>query len=246
MNKSAIVFHIPHSSMHLPPEYLSGVVLTDEELRGEMLWATDMYCDELFDTGYGVPVVAEFSRFACDAERFRNDEEEPNAAAGQGFFYTHTMRGIFFRQANSALKEKAALELYDPHHAQLEAAVQAALNENPRCLIIDGHSFCDDDLIGANLPDFCIGSDPFHTPEALVNDMAAFLRDKAYRVAVNYPFAGALVPQKWYRKDVRVLSIMVEINKRLYLENDMITKRADFVGIKNLCADMIATITKNL
>ena len=83
MDKSAVVFHIPHSSTHIPDEYLIGIVMSEEELRQEVVWSTDMYCDELFDTGFGMTVKAPFSRLACDVERFRDDSEE---LFGQGLF----------------------------------------------------------------------------------------------------------------------------------------------------------------
>jgi hypothetical protein len=37
-------------------------------------------------------------------------------------------------------------------------------------------------------------------------------------VAVDTPFSGALVPARHYRRDPRVQSVMVEVNRRLYLD----------------------------
>jgi N-formylglutamate amidohydrolase len=35
---------------------------------------------------------------------------------------------------------------------------------------------------------------------------------------VNRPFAGALVPMKFFRKDARVSALMLEVNRRLYVD----------------------------
>jgi hypothetical protein len=37
-------------------------------------------------------------------------------------------------------------------------------------------------------------------------------------VAVDRPFSGALVPMAFYRKDVRVRAIMVEVRRDLYMD----------------------------
>ena len=62
---------------------------------------------------------------------------------------------------------------YIPHHQKLTDAVEESLLANDHCLIIDGHSFPALPLPyelnqTAFRPDFCIGTDDFHTPEELV------------------------------------------------------------------------------
>ncbi|MGA1491668.1 MAG: N-formylglutamate amidohydrolase, partial [bacterium] len=41
-----------------------------------------------------------------------------------------------------------------------------------------------------------------------------------YSTAQDQPFSGTIVPMKHYRKDKRVQSLMVEINRWLYLRED--------------------------
>ena len=55
MNPDSTVFHIPHASTCIPPEYLSDFyenVLTENLLR-----MTDRYTDELFDFGFGERLI---------------------------------------------------------------------------------------------------------------------------------------------------------------------------------------------
>lgn len=39
-----------------------------------------------------------------------------------------------------------------------------------------------------------------------------------FRVALNDPFAGALVPISRYQKDNRLRAVMIEINRNLYMD----------------------------
>ena len=139
MDTSAIVIHIPHASTVIPAEYLSGLIVDLDELDKEIIWSTDAYCDELFNPGFGTRVIAQYSRLACDVERFRDDEQEPCAQVGQGLLYTYTARGKRFRRDNKALRDKALAEIYDLHHKELEMAVDNAISKsakNPKVWIL--------------------------------------------------------------------------------------------------------------
>ncbi len=94
-----------------------------------------------------------------------------------------------------------------------------------KCLIIDGHSFFESPLPyendqSVNRPDICIGTDDFHTPGEVEAELSSFFISRGYSVAVNRPFAGAIVPGKYYKKNKRVQSVMIEINRRLYINQD--------------------------
>lgn len=112
---------------------------------------------------------------------------------------------------------------YDPHHEALTRMVGEELKNDGNCPIIDGYSFHATPLPyendqNTNRPDFCIGMDEYHTPEALTKLCVEFLQEEGYSVKVNAPFAGTLVPMKYYGQDTRVMSVMIEINRKLYLD----------------------------
>ena len=48
----------------------------------------------------------------------------------------------------------------------------------------------------------------------------SFLNNRGYSTAINAPFTGTLVPMRFYQKDKRVSSIMIEINRGLYMNED--------------------------
>lgn len=101
--------------------------------------------------------------------------------------------------------------------------MDAALAARGRCLVVDCHSFASRALPyeldqSPDRPDVCLGTDAFHTPPALVDDARRRFEERGFTVAIDRPFAGALVPMSHYRRERRVLALMVEVNRGLYVD----------------------------
>lgn len=238
MPYSFVLLYIPHSSLLLPKEKLGTVLVPYERLEQEALEMADIYCDDLFSLPFVRTITARYSRLVCDVERYREDDREPMAAKGQGLFYTHLADGTAFR--TMALRGLIEREVYDEHHATLTAAVDEILAANDRCLIIDCHSFS---LPGAQ-PDICIGADDFHTPAKLVKLAQSLAWRHGCSAAVNEPYQGSIVPMKHYRADSRVSSVMIEINRRLYLSEGF-TKSGRYETAKSLCGTLAKALIEH-
>ena len=211
---SDLVLHIPHSSTVVPADVRRQLCLNDAALAHEVLRLTDHHTEALFGDVVrslgATAIVFPVSRLVVDPERFEDDALEPMARVGMGVIYTKTADGGALRAESPAAAERESLlrRYYRPHHAQLEAAVHDALEVRGRCLVIDCHSFparplpyeLDQD---PDRPDICLGTDEFHTPAELVQTGEAAFEAEGLSVAVNRPFAGALVPMKFYRTDPR-------------------------------------------
>lgn len=218
-----MLLHIPHYSTYIPKEYRDLFVISDEALAEEIQLMTDHHTDKMF--GLEHPnikrVSAEVSRLLVDMERFRDDKDESMAEKGMGAVYTRRHDGTPLKTFTPEQREALLQRYYDPHHKAIEEAVQKELDEHGECLIIDCHSFPDDTLPyedrGENYEavDFCIGFDSFHKSEEHIVDIWQFLVDKGYEVALNSPFAGSIVPSKFFEKDERVSSVMIEVNRKL-------------------------------
>ena len=65
-------------------------------------------------------------------------------------------------------------------------------------------------------PNICLGRCD-NTPVWLLDAAEERFLRRGYSVAVDFPYAGCLVPQR-FQGDPRVPAIMVEINRRLYLQ----------------------------
>lgn len=220
-----IVLHIPHASTIIPDDVRASFLTDDAQLELELLRVTDHYTDDIFAVPVqaAAMVVYQVSRLVCDPERFCSDPDEPMAARGLGVIYTKRHDLGSLRVSPSPAEREALLNrFYRPHHRALEDAVAQSIAAHDRCLVIDCHSFpgvplpyeSDPDA----RPDICIGTDRFHTPDRLRDAAVRAFADAGLSVMVNRPFAGALVPVSRYHQDRRVTAIMIEINRRLYMD----------------------------
>jgi N-formylglutamate amidohydrolase len=176
-----------------------------------------------FDAPQTQVLRAGISRLVVDVERFEEDAHEPMAARGMGAICSVTSSLKPLRRRLHAVEREALMQTcYRPHHACacVEAAVSAAIDLHERCLVTDCHSFpcvalpCELADPDDARPDIGIGSDDFHTSAEAAGAFVESFRREGWRVSLNEPFAGALVPQSRYRQDHRVHAIMVEINRR--------------------------------
>ena len=246
-----IVIHVPHASAVIPPGERQDIVLDAQQLSRELICMTDWYTDELFAVG-DLPVrVIRFpvSRLVVDPERFEDPSLEPMESRGMGAVYTATSQQKPLRSAiTQDLREQLLERYFRPHHRALSTAVSEAIRVHGRCLVLDAHSFPAEPLpyeMDQELPrpEICIGTDSYHTPDWLQGAAVEAYRRRGYHVEVNRPFAGALVPIERYRKDKRVLSVMLELNRGLYLDGDSGDKSEGFEATLNrnhlALADMI-------
>jgi N-formylglutamate deformylase len=240
---STEILHIPHSSTHIP--FFDGFAIGEEELQNEINLLTDWFTDELYDLPYK-KIISPFSRLFCDVERFANDSDEEMAQYGMGMCHTHFDNGEVMRDVSPELRSSIKSDYYDHHHQSLEKACSEALKEHKRVLIIDCHSFPDKPLKRdlsqhTPRPDFCIGSDVFHSPREVVASSITFLNSKGYIMSENEPFSGTIIPMKYYHKDKNVLGIMIEVNRKLYMSeaDGKVNKTSKFNGIRKVLSDLI-------
>jgi len=220
----AVVLHIPHSSSLIPAEDRSGLLLSDCDLHQELLAMTDWFTDELFDLPGATRIVFPISRLVVDPERFLDDSLETMAGRGMGVIYTRTSGGNILRaQPSTELRMAFINRYYDPHHNALAIAVGRVLDIHSTCLLIDCHSFPARPLPyefdqSPERADICLGTDGFHTPPRLITAAVDAFQQLGFTVSINRPFSGTLLPLKHYQQESRVFSLMVEVNRGLYLD----------------------------
>ena len=223
-----IVLHIPHASTIVPVDVLNQFLISREELENEIRLLTDHATDRIFTGAFPEAAACIFpvSRFVVDPERFADDSQESMAETGMGVVYTHgTGQQPIRRELTHSERQSLLDKYYKPHHDELTCAVQRHLEEHDNCLILDCHSFPAEALpyeqyANARRPDFCLGTDAYHSPEELVLNVENELTQQGFSVARNEPFQGCLVPLEYYRRNRRVRSLMIEINRSLYMNDD--------------------------
>ena len=166
------------------------------------------------------------TRLDLKPDSFPECSKELMSQVEMGVIYTRgSLRQPLREQPTEGKRQELLERYYIPHHQKLTEVVDESLMANGHCLIIDGHSFpalpLPYELNQTSFrPDFCLGTDDFHTPEELVERVETILESCGYSTARNQPFSGTIVPMKHYRKDQRVQSLMIEINRWLYLRED--------------------------
>jgi N-formylglutamate deformylase len=232
-----ILFHIPHSSTFIPEDERRSILLDDQELERELLVMTDLHLDAMAEGMEAERVVYPYSRLVADPERFRDDEDEVMSRVGMGAVYTRTHDGRPLRTLDPVRREELLRRYYDPHHHAMEQAVTRTLKRFGTCLIIDLHSYPTAPLPyelykTARRPDLCLGTDPFHTPPWLIERVSALCQATGLSMVENEPFKGTFVPLPFYRKDPRVLSVMIELKRSLYMDERTGERNSGYEGVK--------------
>ena len=248
-----LVLNIPHASTFIPDdEYDRYFIPTSKEtdrypslaykkrinLEIELLMMSDWYTDELFDHGVGRAVIAQVSRLVCDTERFAEDGNEMMAKKGMGACYTHGYDEKCIRKYDTGHRNELMEKYYYPYHRALEEVVTDSLERHGSCLILDCHSFHEEALPYEpdqenDRCDICIGTDSYHTPKDLVSFAKDFFRSRGYSVKIDSPYEGAMVPMRYYHREPRLSSMMIEINRGLYLERFSRAKKREFYSLSN-------------
>ena len=194
-----IVLNIPHASAN-------GIGLTQWEHKEMLLpeirkW-TDWYTDLIF-----IPekkdriktIVADYSRFVVDVERLPDD---PLDECGQGIIYTE------FNGFHRDVDEEERMVLMGYYYSYINK-LKSMLSDHS--LLIDCHSFLSD----LNDVDICIGynDDRSRPTDFIIGLVAEAFKRLGLKVEFNTPYSNAIAPETSYTYN----SIMIEINKRVYL-----------------------------
>ena len=243
-----LILHIPHASENIP--FKKGFVIDDTKIKEEILKLTDWFTDDLFSSKIDTQIVASFSRVFCDVERFSDDSQEEMFKLGMGALYTRCDDDTLSRVVTSELRKEILDNYYLPHHENLNKAVRTQLKEQDTCLIVDCHSFPKTPLFKGldqrgNRPDFNIGTDKFHTPLDLVKKSEDYFKNLGYTTGIDWPYSGSIVPMEYYQKDKRVKSIMLEVNRELYLEGDTNNKSSDYNKTEEVVQGFLTFLRNN-
>ena len=222
-----IIKHIPHASLDLPKEYsdFSKGVVFGKGLLIDNYKMTDLFIDKLFENIDGIEIIFPYSRIYCDVERNKDNSKEPMFKYGQGYEYRKSITGNTYNRHfsfNGVDPDRNVLKHYDEHHKRLTDETRKILSNNKKILILDLHSFSDEqaNAVGNTgpYPDICIGvNDPVQS-EPYLKVIIKRIKEKGYSYKINFPYKGSIFPYDLTEEELKnVCSIMIEVNKRLYL-----------------------------
>lgn len=199
-----IVLNIPHSSIN--GVFINGSGWSyNANLINSVMKETDWHTDFIFsDTREEViPFIFNYSRFLVDVERLEND---PLEKEGRGILYTNVNGHL-----RDYLDKDKCEQLMNLRKEYLNSISQELTDST---LLIDCHSFNND--VAKDI-DICIGfnNDGSKPNEEVINGIASIFRLAGYKVVFNKPYSNSITP----KSECTYKSIMIEVNKKLYLKN---------------------------
>lgn len=230
-----LILHIPHSSASMPLCYFQNQ--SEDNPQRDALFERskdliDWYTDELFASGESNPqvhpAIFPLCRTLCDVERL---PEDPLEAKNLGILYFGEDERI---NHYGLTKESSAILRQTYQQWQNNLADMISSLESP--LLIDCHSFssfstglCEIDY---DKPvDICIGfnDDESKPDDAFIGFVADYFKGCGYRVGINVPFSNS----KTFDSNKPYHSLMIEINKSLYMDESNLEKTNNYNQLHN-------------
>jgi len=227
MINNKVIIHVPHSSLSVPDFFLERLKVDRDYFNKMNIYESD-YLIEHFIPDDCNSVIFNYSRMFCDVERFRDDNDEYMAKHfRRGVVYELDSNKKEFVDIDDDYKDFVKSRYYDYHHKELLDKTNEIMSKYAECIIVDLHSYSDsyvsktsnNDINNIN-PDICIGFNDYDRNKHIINRIQLLCNKYSYTNSLNYPYSGSLVPLE-YLNDDKVTSVMLEINKRIYLNNDL-------------------------
>ena len=258
---SCVVFASPHSSRTYPRSFVVRSVLDEHSIRT----SEDAFVDQLFAPAaeFGAPLLtARVPRAYVDLNRSadeldpalvlgaRKQGHNPRVASGLGVIPRVVANGRAIYRGKLTLAEAQARidTCWRPYHAALQAQLNATHRLFGEAILVDCHSMPHEavDCIaraGAKRPDVVIGDRFGASADGGVVDRIeeAFLR-AGLHVVRNAPFAGAYVAQHYGRPSRRQHAIQIEIDRSIYMNEQMIRPNSNFEAFRRTLRGVIGRI----
>ena len=260
---SALLFASPHSGRIYPRHLLEAARIAPPIIRR----SEDAYVDYLIagapDCGI-TTISARLARAYLDVNRGpweldpRMFEDELPAqartrtarvAAGLGVI-PRTVgddMDIYARKLTFAEAQARIAAVHHPYHAAVTALMADIRREHGLVILIDWHSMparAARHAFGGGGCDMVLG-DRFGAScsPAILRSIERHLQDLGYRVARNAPYAGGYTTEHYGRPEQRTHALQIEINRALYLDEDILALTTGFATLKTQLGRLFARLS---
>ncbi|MEO3414312.1 N-formylglutamate amidohydrolase [Roseovarius sp. CAU 1744] len=260
---TSVVFASPHSGRDYPWHFIRRTNLNEHTVRS----SEDAFVDQLFDSApqFGAPFLkAGAPRAFIDLNR--SDDEldpaliqgaqrqghNPRVASGLGVVPRVVANGkaIYSGKITMAEAERRIAQYWRPYHEALQGQLDQAHLMFGEAILIDCHSMPHEAMdavarSGIRRPEVVLG-DRFGAAadETIVDRIEAAFRDAGLVVTRNTPFAGAYITQHYGRPLRRRHAVQVEIDRALYMNEQLIRPNGNFKSFRALLRGVIAELAK--
>ena len=263
---SALVLDSPHSGTQYPADFMFSCDAL--ALRR----AEDKHVEKLYDFALGMGVhwvEAYFPRSYLDANRNTTEVDEtlldapwPGAIEtnahtlskvrlGKGLIWRTTDDGlpIYNRQLSVAEVQARIANCWQPYHAAVSGAIDAAHVQHGYSIHVNCHSMPAiasgnaTDFPGEAHADFVVGDrDGTTANPALSELMCSFFKSLGYSVACNHPYKGVELVRRYSNPVMQRHSIQLEINRKLYMNEETLEMTSGFAPLKVHLQSLIALL----
>jgi N-formylglutamate deformylase len=261
--QTSVVFASPHSGRDYPDSFLSRTLLDSHSIRT----SEDAFVDRLFDcaTQFGAPLLkAGAPRAFVDLNRSADELDpaliqgvhggahNPRIASGLGVIPRVVANGRIIYSGKISLEEaKARLRgYYQPYHDTLQRLLNESHAQFGEAILIDCHSMPHEAVdgvvrAGRPRPEVVLG-DRFGAAadQDIVDRIEAAFLDAGLKVARNSPFAGAYTTSHYGRPSRKQHTVQIEIDRSLYMNEQMIRPNNNFDAFRNLLRGVVAQIAE--
>ncbi|WP_306113011.1 MULTISPECIES: N-formylglutamate amidohydrolase [unclassified Roseovarius] len=258
---TSVVFASPHSGRDYPWHFIRRTNLNEHTVRS----SEDAFVDQLYDCApqFGAPFLkAGAPRAFVDLNRSRDELDpaliegaqrqghNPRVASGLGVVPRVVANGkaIYSGKITMAEAERRIDQYWRPYHEALEAQLDQAHLMFGEAILIDCHSMPHEAMdtvarSGIRRPEVVLGDRFGAAAEESVVDRieAAFVR-AGLAVTRNTPFAGAYITQHYGRPMRRRHAVQIEIDRALYMNEQLIRPNSSFESFRTLLQGVVAEI----
>jgi N-formylglutamate deformylase len=264
---TAVVLDSPHSGVVYPADFSYvcdlAVLRKAEDTHVEKLYA--------FAPAMGCSwIEAHFPRSYLDANRNTTeidtsmlsgywphalDTTDPAVLSkrrlGKGLIWRTTDDGfpIYNRPLTVAEVEQRIERCWQPYHAEVSRAIDAAHARNGYSVHINCHSMPAvstshaTDFPGLVHADFVIGNRDHSTAsESLVMLIRSCLSSFGYKVELNYPYKGVELVRRYGDPTEHRHSVQIEINRKLYMNEDTLELHDGFTLLQQRLRLLVQTL----
>jgi N-formylglutamate deformylase len=259
---TGVVFASPHSGRDYSWSFLRRSLLDEHTIRS----SEDAFVDHLFAhaTDCGAPLLAAVApRAFVDLNR-ASDELDPaliddvnrsghNPRVGSGLGVIPRVvangRAIYRGKISRREADERLAEVWYPYHAALTRLMAEAREMFGIAILIDCHSMPHEAIenfaqSGLPRPEVVLG-DRFGASASadIVEGIETAFRRAGLRVTRNAPFAGAYMAQHYGRPSRNQHAVQIEIDRSLYMNEQMIRPNANFAAMQATMRAVIGEIT---
>ncbi|MEP2028714.1 MAG: N-formylglutamate amidohydrolase [Paracoccaceae bacterium] len=260
---SCVVFASPHSGCDYHWNFLRRTLLDEHVIRS----SEDAFVDRLYDCApdFGASMlIARAPRAFVDLNRSPDELDpalvegvekrghNPRIASGLGVIPRVVANGrqIYSGKLSQIEVQRRISDYWHPYHKALQALLDHAHTLHGKAILADCHSMPHEAMdgiarSGARRPEIVLG-DRFGAAASgdVIDRIESAFVSAGFVVARNAPFAGAYITQAYGRPSRRQHAVQIEIDRALYMNEQLIRPNNNFKAFRATLRGVIAEIAE--